>query len=238
MRLCANALWVLPAAMLCLGGCGRGERISISGPPRGSLQAARVGNVVIVQVGLADVPADVKLMTLGLKLGDGTAVYPKTIRMLNDPPRDLAAAPRVDFAFDGDGPRRRGAAEPGLWVRVTFELEPPRSADGSTFSLVLGDSETVAGCRMGITTSIFTRDGSPSLFGCILPEERLEEGSFLPLPRIRPQAPTVSFFFRELPDGRRKGELVKIVPALAMAPDAGGGSTAVALVRRSAKRRG
>lgn len=214
-----RAAWAALLAAGLVSGCGGGRRIAAAGPACGTLRAGRSGRAVIVEVGLTNVPASTDLVTLGLKLGDGTAVFARTVRTQEGFSPELAAAPSITFSFDGAATEPPGRGEPQVWLQVTFELaDGGRSADDSTFSLVLGDPETIDGCRMGITTSIFTRDGSPSLSGCIVRD--YEEVGVFPLPP--PQAarpPAVSFRFAERASVGPRALPIEIVPEIASADE-------------------
>ena len=207
----------IPAALFVLGailaGCGRGPRLTAGDPARGTLRAVRTDSTVLAEVGIENLPENVKLLTMGLQLQDGTVLYPETIRSLPEPLSDLAGAPRIDFTFGGEGDRIR--ADPQLWLAVTFRLSKVSpSVDKSTFSLILGDADGEQGCRLGLSTSVFTRDGSPSLFACIIPPG-LEPRDFALSPPLPPRAlpPTVCFRLTQV-SPRDGGELrAKMIPA-------------------------
>jgi len=184
MRCCTRlsvALFVLGSL---LPGCGSRIAFSPESPSRGTLRAARVGRTVLVEVGLENVPANIDVVTLGLKLRDETPIYPRTIRRLDRPAGELSGSPRIDFEFGvGDAPRRAPArTRPDRWVEVTFELlNGVDDADGGAFSLTLGDPDMSEACRLGMTATIAARDGSPSLFSCLMPAEPGDD-LLLPLP--------------------------------------------------------
>lgn len=191
------------------------------GPVRGTLHASRAGKDVIVEVALADIPERVRMVAAGLKLSDGTVVYPKTVLTLPQPAAHRAAAPRVDFSFRDGKITHLTPADPTLCLRITYALEDEaRSANRSTFTLVLGDPDTSLGCRMGLTTGVSTRDGGPLLLECI----GLDHGAYLgPIPPQPPAprrlVPVVTFRFRE-PHRPTNGETVWMTPVIAsVSPD-------------------
>jgi hypothetical protein len=219
MCLRAGCVVALLTGVVSFSGCGRSKAISTEPAAHGTLRAERRDRTVIVEVGLGGIPESVKLVTLGLRLADGTAVFPRTVRVLGASRGDLAAAPKVEFGFGPGWPGRAAAPDAALWLQITFELDAGAgTADGSTFTLVLGDAETLQGCQLGITTSVFTRDGSPSLFGCIATEP-FGQDAFLPMPPVpQPRPPVASFRFKEPPAARRQGAVVEIRPAPAPPP--------------------
>lgn len=204
----------LLAAVAVLNGCARERGITVADPARGTLRAARTDGTVLAEIGIENIPENVKLLTMGLQLKDGTVLYPESICSLSQPSSDLVGAPRIDFAFSGDGEGVH--VSPQLWLAVTFRLSKVfRSVDKSTFSVILGDADGEQGCRLGLSTSIFARDGSPSLFACIIPPG-LDPNDFAQSPPLPPRAfaPTVCFRLTEAPSQRLGGGLrAKIIPA-------------------------
>jgi hypothetical protein len=206
----------IPAAFFALAaalaGCGRSQPIAASDPARGTLRAAKTDQTVLAEVGIENLPENVKLLTMGLQLKDGTVLYPETIRTLPEPLSDLAGAPRLDFAFEGqDEPVH---AHPQVWMAVTFRLSKVTpSVNRSTFSVILGDADGEQGCRLGLSTSVFPRDGSPSLYACIIPPglRRHDLAMSAPLPP-RPLPPTVCFRLTEVPPRRRGVLRAKRIP--------------------------
>ena len=204
-RICAiPAAWCL---VVGLGGCGRGEAISTNNGARGTLRAARTNGTIVAEIGIENLPEDVKLITLGLQLKDGTVLYPQTVRSSSEPSGLLGDAPRVSFAFRGD---REGAqAQPKLFVAVTFRVSKVfPSVDGSTFSVVLGDPDGEQACRLGISMSVFTRDGSPSLYGCAVLGDTEVPGAATALSAPQASAgPAVCFRLREMRSRPPRGAL-------------------------------
>ncbi len=228
---------LLPAAVLvCLIGCGRPEAASMSaaglseaalasrdpGRVLGSIRAARRGNRVLVEVGLENMPASTELVTMGLKLRDGTVLYPSTLGTLQRPLESLAGQPHANFAFGAEGPAEPVSVKPTTWLELTFDL-PRRhaTADESVFSIVLGAPEGMQACAMGITASIVTRDGSPSMTGCVRLGSAYESPMFPLLPAPGGLSPAVSVRLREAdgsPDGARQIEMVPRVTTVVHEP--------------------
>jgi hypothetical protein len=165
----------------------------------GTIRAARLGQAVIVQVGFQGMPRSVNTLTLGLRLDDGSAVYPTTIHSLRNPDRELLASPEVGFRMGRGVIAAAKNVRPTRWLETTFELDAAQiSANGSVFSLLLGEPETVQGCDLGMSVSVSARDDSPSLYSCILlkPAEGMDTLLSLP-PAPRPEAPVASFRLSE-----------------------------------------
>jgi len=153
-----NGLRALPVALLggacVLAGCNGGQAISPDEATAASLRAARMGQTVVVEVGLGRLPVSVRVVTLGLKLADGTVVPPGTVSLARSPAGKVVASPRLDFVFADSGVRCLASAHPDRWLVVTFDLGRRSGVDGSLFSLVLGDPDAPGARRMGITLSL------------------------------------------------------------------------------------
>ncbi len=212
-----NGLRALPVALLggacVLAGCNGGQAISPDEATVASLRAARMGQTVVVEVGLGRLPVSVRVVTLGLKLADGTVVPPGTVSLARSPAGKVVASPRLDFVFADSGVRCLASAHPDRWLVVTFDLGRRSGVDGSLFSLVLGDPDAPGARRMGITTAVSVRDGSPSLFACIALGDSVEAAG---LPR-RGRPPEASFRFDEQPSPETLASCVPIRPAIARA---------------------
>ena len=215
-----NVSLLLPFAAFAaavVAGCGaRAENLATQGATRGVFRAERHGRTVRVEVGLEKLPPSASVVTMGLKLADGTPLYPQTICGLSGPAADLREARRVGFAFRPGPATQSAGIRPEFWVQVTFELGAlARSVHGGTFSLVLGDPTASQSCGMGITTSVMTRDGSPCPVDCVeLAEFYKSEFIPMPLPRVT-APPTVSIHLAETPAKEPGGTSVPIVPTLA-----------------------
>jgi len=179
----------LSAAVMAVGvgmsGCGTQRPVTTDSPSRGTIRARRDGRTVIVQVGIENLPAQTQVLTVGLKLKDDSPVYPRTIRWLEGPGDDLAGTETLAFEFNGSGEPGTPPADavrPDRWLRVSFDLDNGLDhVDGGAFSMVLGDPDMAEGCHLGMTATIASSDGSPSLYSCLTPATPFGDDS-LPLP--------------------------------------------------------
>jgi len=206
-----GAVPVACCVFAALVGCSRGGGISTNDGARGTLRAARANGLVVAEVGIENLPADVKLITLGLQLKDGTVLYPRTVHSSPEPSDLLGDAPRMSFAFrdDAEGVRTK----PKLFLAVTFPVSTVfPSLDGSTFTVVLGDPDGDQACRLGISTSIFARDGSPSLYGCaVLGDGEEPDPIAIPAARVS-SGPAACFRLTEVPSRPSGPLLARRVP--------------------------
>lgn len=184
MKANMGVLGVMLAGVMMLGGCGGGDTAALFnaqqtdlGPACGSLRATRADNTVIVEISLANLPQAADMVAVGLKLPDGTVVYPNAIRVLEAP-----SSERTDL----------------LRVQVVYQLEPGAgTADGSVFSLALGDVDSTAGREMGITTGVSTRNGSPFLADHTIPWPAVANADNVPVPPApRSTVPAVRYRLR------------------------------------------
>jgi len=184
------------------------------GPPRGTLLARREADRMDVEVFLTNLPPDAETVATGLKLRDGEPVAPTSVAMETVTlPRD-DTRPRADFAFDEAAPKGAGGGRPTVCLRVTYALDRAVSADGASFTLVLGEPDGAVACRMGVSSAVSIRDGGPTLTGCVRTPV-LDGFDGPPLPPAPPSStPTVCFRFRETPDGSGGESLVRIVPSV------------------------
>lgn len=187
--------------------------VVVDEPVRGTLHASRRGSTVTVDVVLSHVPDEVGMLATGLRLADGAAVYPRTVSTREGPDGAEASGPGVEFDFTGQA-ARFVPGEAARSFRMTYELAgKSASADGSTFTLVLGEPDSALACRSGITLGVSIQDGGPAVCECVKLADADE--MFPPPPAgAEPSPPTVSFLFRETPSARG-GPLVWIVPKVA-----------------------
>jgi hypothetical protein len=192
MKANMGVLGVMLAGVMMLGGCGGGDTAALFnaqqtdlGPACGSLRATRADNTVIVEISLANLPQAADMVAVGLKLPDGTVVYPNAIRVLEAPSGALAGYPA-----DGQNALLR--------VQVVYQLdEGATAADGSVFSLALGDVDSTAGREMGITTGVSTRNGSPFLADHTIPWPAVANADNVPVPPApRSTVPAVRYRLR------------------------------------------
>ena len=204
--MCVRRLFALaPLVGVCLLGCGHAGGISSESTTSGTIRAARTGRLVTVEVGLADLPPTLDVLTLGLKLRDGTAVYPRAIEGLSAPSGELTGSPVAHFRMGDEAAPEGFRSRPDMRLGVVFDLDKGwESVDEGTFTLVLGDPAMSEGCRMGITAMLSARDGSPSLLSCIAMRPFGGDAMLaLPPPPIQ-YVPSVAFRLREQarPHGR------------------------------------
>jgi hypothetical protein len=222
MRKFAVSTIAMLLAAAAISGCGQTSAVATARPPEvaptsaepgsgnrnapaadpftyGTLRAARLDRTVIVQLGFQQMPTWVNTLTLGLRLDDGSAVYPTTVRSLRNPDRELLASPEVAFRLGRGVIAPAQSVHPTRWIETIFELDAAQTlANGSMFSLLLGDPESVQGCDLGMSVSVSAKDDSPSLYSCILlkPMEGAELLLNLP-PAPRPDVPVASFRLSE-----------------------------------------
>ena len=204
MKALVGAVLVAMVGMVILPGCSGEQAISPDRPDRatvatrGTLRAAQIGDTVVVEIALSGLPERERMLGMGLKLTDGTVIYPKAIHVLKAPSRELATAAKMDFDFSGSTALGEGGSS--LYLQVVYELENGRPVgNGSTFSLVLGDPDSESGREMGITTGVSTRDGSPFMADyCITLNDATDAAGYPtpPAPR-RSNAPAVRYRFEE-----------------------------------------
>lgn len=224
MRKITVSTIVMLLAAAAVSGCGQTNAVTTAPPPEmgpaatgpasgsrnapapdqftfATLRAARVGRTIIVQLGFQQMPSWVSTLTLGLRLDDGSAVYPTTVRSLRNPDRELLASPEVAFRMGRGVVTPAQNVRPTRWIETTFELDATQtSANGSMFSLLLGDPESVQGCDLGMSVSVSAKDDSPSLYSCILLKPMGGIDLLLNLPAApRPDVPVASFRLSEKP---------------------------------------
>lgn len=192
MKANMGILGVVLAGVMMLGGCGGGDTAALFnaqqtnvGPAYGSLRATRVDDTVVVEISLANLPQAANMVAVGLRLPDGTVAYPSAIRVLEAP----STAPGGSSA-DGQNALLR--------VQVVYQLEKGTTvADGSVFSLALGDVDSTAGREMGITTGVSTRNGSPFLADHTIPWPAVANADNVPVaPAPRSIVPAVRYRLR------------------------------------------
>jgi hypothetical protein len=236
------ALLVLALAMACLAGCstaGGEAALNTSAPaeatPLGSVTAGRVGNTVIVEVALAGIPPKERILALGLKLADGTAVAPSEIHVLRGPSGDMKGSPVVHFDFDGVT-AAAGISAPTLCFQARFDLgEAGQAAEDMVFSLALGSPSAVAGNRMGITMAVDTRDGSPFWVDCGAVSAPVAAGE-MPMPlEICRSFQAVGFHLESTGGACGDGSVLALAPRAESRDSAGGGPTPVAARPRLAE---
>jgi hypothetical protein len=205
---CWAALVILVAAA-CLAGCsGNGQKACLGGAgegvlaARGEVCASQVGNVVVVEVRLSGVPERTRSLAMGLKLRDGTALYPSAVRILPGPGRDLAGGPRVRFGFDGSTPAAEALpAGTDVCFQMHYELEEGSvGSAGSVFWLAVGEPDGPAGTEAGITCGLSLDDSTPFFSGYGVRLSPCAEVAGLPaLAEPRHSVPMVGFHLGESP---------------------------------------
>ena len=188
----------------------------------GDIRAGQFGNSVIVEVKLAGVPGKTRLLAMGLKLRDGTALYPSAVHILPGPTQELAGSPRVRFGFSGP-PAQLTAAGPGMCFQMRYELEAGSvEADGSVFWLALGEPDGAAGTKAGITCGLSLDDATPFLasYGVRLSPGAAVAG-FPALAEPRWFVPMVGFHLGQAMVTSAAGEVVS-APVAARLAEAGG----------------
>ena len=216
-------------ALMCLVGCSADGSQAVLDPggqapsPYGSMCAARLGETIIIEVALGGIPEKDRVLALGLRLPDGTAIAPCAIHVLREPSGELAGSPLARFDFEGLSPAPPGV-KPSLCFQVHFDLaEVPGPADDAVFSIALGRPDSRSGNRMGVRVGIDTRDGSP----CCMdsgpePTTAVAVGEMPTPPEIcRHVAPSVGFHLGATSDACGDGSMVAFVPRLNVpsAPD-------------------
>ncbi len=132
---------VVLAGVLLLAGCGgSADGLSAVGQPGlpGPAEGMRAdvdGRGVRVAFQLDAAKARGQLVLLGMRLPDGRALYPSTVRALRD-----------------------GGA---LDIEVAYAFAHAGQADGAVFSVALGSPASDAGRRMGITMGVTPSSGEP-----------------------------------------------------------------------------
>lgn len=233
--------WLIAAVAVAAGavvvpGCGSGggglsaQRVDGALVPVGGwVCASRLGETVVVDLAVCNIPRGAKALTMGLKLADGTAVYAREVHVLPAPAPAAEASQElaVRFGRGADGP---GGARPTgrcLFLQVHFDV-PARGGAlaGSVFSLVVGEPDSRAGCAMGLTTGVASRDGSPHLADHTFVWDWLARwGRPVPPGAVQPVRPTVRVALEgPLAAGPRS--------PLRLSPAAGPRPAAVALVGR------
>jgi hypothetical protein len=204
----------------CLAGCSDGGWKASLGAggqgvlaARGEVSASQAGNVVVVEVRLSGVPQRTRLLAMGLKLRDGTAIYPSAVRILPGLVRDSASSPGVRFGFDGSPVVTEGQSA-DLSFQMHYELEEGSVGSvGSVFWLALGEPDGPAGTEAGITCGLSLDDGTPffSAYGM-----RLSPGAGLAgLPALaepRRSVPMVGFHLDESLVTSAAGRVVSFPP--------------------------
>jgi hypothetical protein len=204
----------------CLAGCSdSGQKASLGCggqgvlAARGEVCASQAGNVVVVEVRLFGVPERTRLLAMGLKLRDGTALYPSAVRILPGPGRDLAGSPWVRFGFDGSVGAASGQSA-DLCFQMFYELEEGSvGSAGSVFWLALGEPDGPAGTEAGITSGLSLHDGTPFFSGYGM---RLGSGAaaagFPALAEPRRSVPMVGFHLGESLVTSSGGRVVSFPP--------------------------
>ena len=217
-------------AALWLAGCDGGQKaMSVAEPagpalsPHGQICAGRTGGKLTVEVALAGIPEDVKMIAMGMKLPGGEVVRPGAVAVLNGPTHDLDPSPRVGFSLAGDGGAPTAAARPELCLQVMYDLPAgAAAADGCVFSLSLGDPGDEMGCRMGVAAAVSTQGGDllPVDYSYVQPADR--SGGDCPLPPApESRAKSMSFRLKETPGPAAAGAAVSIRPVVVPASPAG-----------------
>jgi len=196
----AGSVAVLGTALL--SGCGGDEATMTFQrpdapviPAGGSVSACRDGREVVVEIALAGIPEKAKMLAVGFRLREGTALAPDAIEVMDSPGGGPREAPGAAFRFSRPvgGPAAEGRK--GLGLRLRYKLPEGTGGCGKSLLVIaLGEPDSESGRQMGITALISTRDGSPFPVGYEAPPPVDGDAGETPLSAMpRPSLPAASF---------------------------------------------
>jgi hypothetical protein len=169
------AALVMLVGAACLTGCTDGQKACLGGgqavlAARGDIWTSQVGNTVVVDLKLTGVPERVRSLAMGLRLRDGTALYPSAMLILPGPAREWTGKPPVRFGFDGSSAVAEGlsadgspvSAGPDVCLQMQYQLEEGSVGfTGGVFWLALGEPDGPSGTAAGITCGLSLDEGAP-----------------------------------------------------------------------------
>ena len=201
-----------------LSGCGGDEAAMTFQRPEGpvvaaggSVSACRSGREVVVEIALAGIPEKAKMLAIGFRLREGTALAPGAIEVMDSPGDGPREAPGASFRFSQPvgGPAAEGRGSLGL--RLRYKLPEGASGCGKGLLVVaLGEPDSESGRQMGITALISTRDGSPFPVGYEAPPPVDRNAGETPLLAVHPPSLAAVSFRLEGPSPADPGGRIAV----------------------------